>query len=99
VHRNIANIVKEDDANCLSVLQFAVEVLAVKHVIVTGHYGCGGVAAALQPTPPEGRLGAWLQSIQEVHLQHIDELSTGNAQANLDRMCELNVLEQTRRLS
>jgi carbonic anhydrase len=95
VHRNVANVVVHTDLNCLSVLQFAVDVLKVRHVIVCGHYGCGGVKAALD----EARLGLidnWLRHVQDVaHLQNamLDGLQ-GDARA--DRLCELNVIEQAR---
>ncbi len=94
VHRNVANIVVHTDLNCLSVMQFAVDVLSVAHIIVVGHYGCGGVNAALQ----KKRLGLidnWLRHIQDVHAKHreaIAALADPNAQA--DRLCELNVIEQ-----
>ncbi len=99
VHRNIANLVKEEDANCMSVLQYAVDVLKVKHVIVTGHYGCGGVTEAVNNTPLTGCLCQWIESIREVYRNNLHELPLNDPQATLDRMCELNVLDQTRRLS
>lgn len=99
VHRNIANLFKEDDANCLSVLQYAVDVLKVKHIIVTGHYGCGGVAAAMSGDAIGGKLGTWIQSIRDVHELHMDELHAEDPKDNLNRMCEFNVLDQTSRLS
>ena len=85
VHRNVANVVVHSDLNCLSVLQFAVDVLKVEHVIVCGHYGCGGVHAALQ----DQRLGLvdnWLRHIQDVAKKH--------GARDADRLCELNVIEQ-----
>jgi len=94
VHRNVANLVVHTDLNCLSVMQFAVDVLSVAHVIVVGHYGCGGIEAALQ----RRRLGLidnWLRHIQDVHSRHresIAALATPAAQSN--RLCELNVIEQ-----
>ena len=94
VHRNVANIVVHTDLNCLSVMQFAVDVLSVSHIIVVGHYNCGGVNAALQ----KKRLGLidnWLRHVQDVHAKHrgaIAALADPNAQA--DRLCELNVIEQ-----
>ena len=99
VHRNIANLVDPNDDNCMSVLQFSVDVLKVKHIIVTGHYGCGGIAAAVSGNEIGGCLDKWLQPIRNVHKLHIDELSPMDKDAALDRMCELNVLEQSRRLS
>ena len=94
VHRNVANVVVHADLNCLSVLQFAVEVLKVEHVIVCGHYGCGGVRAALR----DDRLGLvdnWLRHVQDVRWKHqaeLDNLPTEEQQH--DRLCELNVVEQ-----
>jgi carbonic anhydrase len=94
VHRNVANIVVHTDLNCLSVMQFAVDVLGVKHVLVVGHYGCGGVHAALE----KKRLGLidnWLRHIQDVHGKHRDLLDAmDDPQAREDRLCELNVIEQ-----
>lgn len=94
VHRNVANLVVHTDLNCLSVIQYAVEVLRVHHIIVCGHYGCGGVAAALH-RHRHGLIDNWLrhiQDIQEKHLAEIAALSDSNAQH--DRLCELNVIEQ-----
>ena len=93
VHRNVANVVVHSDLNCLSVLQFAVDVLKVKHVIVTGHYGCAGVRAALD----EARLGLidnWLRHVQDARDQHRALLDVVPAEARADRLCELNVIEQ-----
>ncbi|MDQ3373132.1 MAG: carbonate dehydratase [Acidobacteriota bacterium] len=94
VHRNIANLVIHTDMNCLSVLQFAVEVLKVKHIIVCGHYGCGGVKAALE----DGRNGLidnWLRHIQDTAILY-DELlaQIEDEDKKLDKLCELNVVEQ-----
>ena len=93
VHRNIANMVVHTDLNCLSVMQFAVDILKVKHIIVCGHYGCSGVSAALRGT----RLGLsdnWIRHVQDVHEKHAPALAgLKNAQA-IDRLCELNVIEQ-----
>ncbi|MDH5547373.1 MAG: carbonic anhydrase [Gammaproteobacteria bacterium] len=94
VHRNVANLVYLDDPNCLSVIEYAVDVLKVKHIIVCGHYGCGGVAAALDGNT-SGRIHKWLRSVREVLQQHrdtIDKLSTRLDQ--IDTLCELNVLRQ-----
>lgn len=94
VHRNIANVVVHTDLNCLSVLQFAIEVLGVKHVIVCGHYGCSGVHAALARRRV-GLADNWLRHVQDVHQKH--ERYLGDALPNgvrQDRLCELNVLEQ-----
>ncbi len=96
VHRNVANLVVHTDLNCLSVLQYAVDVLGVKHVIVCGHYGCGGVRAALN----RDRLGLidnWLRHVQDVAEQHQHLLAPIEAFPNrVDRLCELNVIEQAR---
>src|SRR5512140_2562222 len=94
VHRNVANLVVHTDLNCLSALQFAVEVLKVRHVIVCGHYGCGGVRAALR----QERLGLsdnWLRHVQDVRQKHEGLLAGAtNETAASDRLCELNVIEQ-----
>ncbi len=94
VHRNIANVVVHTDLNCLSVLQFAVDVLKVKHIIVCGHYGCSGVHAALTRRRV-GLADNWLRHVQDVHQKH--EKYLGEAlplQQRSDRLCELNVIEQ-----
>jgi carbonic anhydrase len=94
VHRNVANVVVHTDLNCLSVLQFAVDVLGVEHVIVCGHYGCGGVEAALRGTKM-GLIDNWLRHVQDVARQHaatLDALPAGPLRAR--RLCELNVIEQ-----
>lgn|SRR5512146_2559820 len=94
VHRNIANVVVHTDLNCLSVVQFAVDVLRVRHIIVCGHYGCGGVLAALR----EDRLGLadnWLRHVQDVRSKHAAQLNDlANQAERHDRLCELNVREQ-----
>jgi carbonic anhydrase len=93
VHRNVANVVVHTDLNCLSVLQYAVDVLGVECVIVCGHYGCGGVTAAMR----DGKLGLidnWLRHIQDVASKHAAELDPLEGEAKTDRLCELNVLEQ-----
>jgi len=96
VHRNVANVVVHTDLNCLSVLQYAVDVLKVQHVIVCGHYGCGGVRAAME----DARLGLidnWLRHVQDVQKKHRAGLDAiAEPEARLARLCELNVLEQAR---
>lgn len=94
VHRNIANVVVHTDLNCLSVLQYAIEVLRVDHVIVTGHYGCGGVAAALADQPL-GLIDNWLRHVQDVAHEHAAELDAiADPKERADRLCELNVAAQ-----
>src|SRR5215217_1230434 len=93
VHRNVANLAPPQDANYLSVLQFAVEVLKVKHIMVVGHYGCGGVQAALRGERV-GLVDIWLRHVRDVrekHLRTIEAMPDGDRH---DRLCELNVLEQ-----
>jgi carbonic anhydrase len=92
VHRNVANLVVHTDFNCLSVLQYAVDVLKVKHVIVCGHYGCGGVEAALGDQQ-FGLIDNWLGHIKDIAHKHRDELSSLNDHDKSARLCELNVLE------
>jgi carbonic anhydrase len=89
----VANVVVHTDLNCLSVLQYAVDVLHVEHVIVCGHYGCGGVSAALQGAPL-GLIDNWLRHIQDVAERHRVSLAPLEPAAKLDRLCELNVIEQ-----
>ncbi|WP_310543034.1 carbonic anhydrase [Phenylobacterium sp.] len=99
VHRNVANLAPPQDANYLSVLQFAVEVLKVKHIMVVGHYGCGGVAAAVDGGR-RGLVDHWLHPIREVHEAHrceLDEL--GSQTERLDRLCELNVIRQVQNVA
>jgi len=93
VHRNIANLVVHTDMNCLSVIQFAVDVLEVKHIIVCGHYGCGGVKAALEDTRL-GLIDNWLRHIQDLHYKYIDEINGLPESERLDKLCEINVIEQ-----
>ena len=98
VHRNVANIVLHTDFNCLSVVQYAVEVLRVEHIILTGHYGCGGVKAVLQQNEL-GLIDNWLYAIRMIREKHRDFLdSLANPTATLDALCELNVIEQVMHL-
>jgi carbonic anhydrase len=94
VHRNVANVVVHTDFNCLSVLQYAIEVLRVEHVIVCGHYGCGGVKAAMKSLS-HGLIDNWLRHVQDVMHNHAESLSKIDDEVHrLDRLCELNVIEQ-----
>jgi len=94
VHRNIANVVVPTDLNCLSVMQFAVEVLKVEHIIVCGHYGCGGIKAATE-IQEHGMIDNWLSHIRNVRRTHEKELdSIIDITDHLNRLCELNVIEQ-----
>jgi carbonic anhydrase len=94
VHRNVANLVVHTDLNCLSTLQYAVDVLRVEHVIVCGHYGCGGIQAAYRAAPL-GLIDNWLRHIQDVADRHRAALEVASGEpARIDRLCELNVLEQ-----
>ena len=94
VHRNVANVVVHADLNCLSVLQFAVDVLRIRHVIVCGHYGCGGVRAAWQDERM-GLVDNWLRHVQDVAQKHRTVLANaGTLPDQINRLCELNVLEQ-----
>jgi carbonic anhydrase len=93
VHRNVANVVAETDFNLLAVLQYAVDVLKVRHIIVCGHYGCGGVRAALENFR-HGMIDNWLSGIRSLRRQHRDEIDALPAEAAVDRLCELNVLAQ-----
>jgi carbonic anhydrase len=94
VHRNVANLVVASDLNMLSVLQYAVEVLRVRHVIVCGHYGCGGVRAALRRVEM-GLIDNWLEPLRRLSDQHGDELAAlGDEAARTDRLCEINVVRQ-----
>ena len=94
VHRNIGNLVVHTDLNCLSVIQFAVDVLEIRHIIVCGHYGCSGVRAAVMKER-HGLVDNWLRHIQDVQQQHAGRLEfVGEASQRIDRLCELNVIEQ-----
>ena len=94
VHRNIANVVVHTDLNCLSVMQFAVDMLNIEHIIVCGHYGCSGVSAALQ-NQRVGLADNWLRHVQDVHSKHDAKVSAlPDTSQQIDRLCELNVIEQ-----
>jgi carbonic anhydrase len=95
VHRNVANIVVHSDLNCLSVMQYAVDVLKIKHIIICGHYGCGGVRAALG-NQKFGLIDNWLRHVQDVvdkHRPHLTCIADSDARTN--RLCEFNVIDQT----
>ena len=99
VHRNVANVVVHTDLNCLSVLQFAVDVLQVTHVIVCGHYGCGGIRAALEKDS-HGLIDNWLRHVQDVARAHDVKLSAiPDFDARVDRLCELNVIDQVQNVA
>jgi carbonic anhydrase len=93
VHRNVANLVVHTDLNCLSVMQFAVDILKIRHIIVCGHYGCSGVQAALS-TDRLGLIDNWLRHIQDVREKHNSRLEKVSHAEALNRLCELNVIEQ-----
>ena len=96
VHRNVANVVVHTDLNCLSVLQYAVDVLRVEHVIVCGHYGCGGIQAAYR-RDSFGLIDNWLRHVQDVHDRHAAAIAAVTDEHDaVDRLCELNVIEQAR---
>lgn len=100
VHRNIANQVIFTDFNCLSVLQYAVDVLKVKHIIVCGHYGCGGIKAAMQSQNADLAItNKWLLHIKDVFRMHQDELELLSEEKRIDRLIELNIIEQVYRLA
>lgn len=94
VHRNIANLVVHTDLNMLSVLHYAVSILEVEHIMVVGHYGCGGVRTAME-RENHGIIDCWLRHIQDVAMLNTDELTPLDEEARLDRLCELNVIAQT----
>ena len=93
VHRNVANVVVPSDLNCLSVMQFAIDVLQVKHLIVVGHYGCGGVRAALEDQR-HGLVDNWLSHVKDVRNKHRGVLENSPPEERINRLCELNVVEQ-----
>ena len=98
VHRNVANIVVHTDLNCLSVIQFAVDILKVKHIMVVGHYGCGGVHAALHGERV-GLVDLWLRHVQDVRVKHGKHIMNLPDERRHDRLCELNVIEQVMNVS
>ncbi|MDO3387097.1 carbonate dehydratase [Gilvimarinus sp. SDUM040013] len=99
VHRNVANLVVHTDLNCLSVMQFAVEVLKVKHIMVTGHYGCGGVKAAMQ-NQQVGLVDYWIRNIRDVYYNNLAELEQcTDEEKRLERLVELNVMQQVANVS
>ncbi|MCF7201839.1 carbonate dehydratase [Pseudomonas oligotrophica] len=99
VHRNVANVVLQTDLNCLSVIQFAVDVLKVRHILVTGHYGCGGVRASMRDEQL-GLIDGWLRSIRDLYHEHYDEIAAlPDEESKLNRMCELNVIQQVANVS
>jgi carbonic anhydrase len=98
VHRNVANIVIHTDINCLSVLQYAVDILRVKHIIVCGHYGCGGVKAALEDQA-HGLIDNWIHNVREIYEVHRERVDAEPEVARrLALMCELNVVEQAKKV-
>ena len=96
VHRNVANVVVHTDLNCLSVIQYAVDVLKVRHVIVSGHYGCGGIRAAYERSSL-GLIDNWLRHVQDVRDRHLEAIEAlPDDERRFERLCELNVIEQVR---
>lgn len=96
VHRNVANLVIHTDMNCLSVVQYAVEVLKIKHIIVCGHYGCGGIKAAID-NRSHGLIDNWLRHIRDIYRKHLNELKKiEDIDKQADRLCELNIVEQVK---
>lgn len=93
VHRNVANLVIHTDLNCLSVVKYAIDVLEVEHVIICGHYGCGGVQAAVE-NPELGLINNWLLHIRDIWYKHSSLLGELSPNQRLDKLCELNVVEQ-----
>ena len=99
VHRNVANVVLHTDLNCLSVIQYAVDVLKVKHILVTGHYGCGGVRAAMQDTQ-FGLIDGWLRTIRDLYYEQREHIAQfASEEEQVDRLCELNVIQQVANVS
>ena len=98
VHRNIANVVVHTDLNCLSVIQFAVDVLKVKHIIVCGHYGCGGIKASMEDKN-HGLIDNWLRHIKDVSRFNAEQLNNTDENKRFDLLCELNVIEQAKNVA
>lgn len=98
VHRNVANLVYASDLNCLSVIQYAVGTLKVEHIFVVGHYGCGGIAAAIQQQS-HGLIDNWLNKVRELYERHREALAPLSLEERVNRLCELNVLDQVRAVS
>lgn len=99
VHRNVANLVLPGDLNCMSVLEYAVEILNIQHIIVCGHYGCGGVKAAMS-NQSHGIIDGWLHNIKNVYHKHRETLNlVGDEEERMNRLCELNVIEQVANVS
>ncbi|MCQ4320672.1 carbonate dehydratase [Stutzerimonas stutzeri] len=99
VHRNVANVVLHTDLNCLSVIQYAVDVLKVKHILVTGHYGCGGVRASMHDDQL-GLIDGWLRTIRDLYYEHHEHIASfPTEEAQVDRLCELNVIQQVANVS
>ncbi|WP_321324911.1 carbonic anhydrase [Thiomicrorhabdus sp.] len=97
VHRNIANLVNSSDMNVLSVIQYAVEILKVKHIIVNGHYGCGGVKATFNESNPD-LIDHWIRPIRKYHSRLKEEFVGLSEEAQVDKLCEINVVEQVRNI-
>ncbi|AYQ55941.1 carbonate dehydratase [Bathymodiolus thermophilus thioautotrophic gill symbiont] len=97
VHRNIANLVNSSDMNVLSVIQYAVEVLKVKHIIINGHYGCGGVQAAMNESNPD-LIDHWIRPIRKYYQRSKNELNKLSMTDRIDQLCEINVIEQVRNI-
>lgn len=93
VHRNVANLVKHVDMNCLSVMQYAIDSLKVKHIIVCGHYGCGGVRAAIEDVH-HGLVDNWIRTIRDLYLRNRDQFQGLKGEERVDRLCEMNVVSQ-----
>ena len=94
VHRNVSNLVIHTDMNCLSVMQYAIAVLKVKHIIVCGHYGCGGIRAAMEDSP-HGLIDNWLRNVRDLYYHNEQELNAiADPEARTDRLCEMNVVAQ-----